>query len=327
MNRSRTLLRSALCALGVLFALPAHAEPLLRGGDATGGAMAQLPATVQRSLADQVRVARARTPAVFAAVADLRGVRPDVYRATRYRRPAVVRELRGLGADALLPMLDVLAVHGYPRALSTEERDALESGLLEAVGELRDRRAEPVLRAAFLGLSREASVRAAAQGLGNLCGDGEVALLLGHARDAGTRGAAALEGLGRCRRPEAIRPLASALDTLTDADAVRAAARGLANAGSTWAQQSAAVAGQGGVAMDPTIPALAVGTLVRAYARALASGADEQVRNELAYAVLAVGHADGPRLLTDAAHAATTPAARSALEALAATAQRALGRR
>ncbi len=328
MNR---VTRSRLAALGTsaLLALtfapsPAAATPLLRAPDGSADAMSQLSPAAQATLATQVRDARAHNPAIFTAVNSLAGVRPDLYRATRYRRPAVTRELRGLGADALLPMLDVLAVHGYARALDTEERDVLEVGLLEAVGTLRDARAEPVLRAAFLGSPRPAARLAAAQGLGMLCGDAQVALLTQHASDANGRGDAALEGLGRCRRVEAVRPLVAALEGTTAPATLGAASRGLASAGSTWAEQ---VAANAHLAHDAAVPTMAAQALVTAYARALDRGADEQVRNDLAFAVLAVGHADGPRLLDEAAAHATTPTARTALTALASTARRALARR
>jgi hypothetical protein len=326
MNRTRSpWLRSLLLAFAAaLAASPAAASPLLRAADGTAGAMSQLPPAAQQTLAGQVREARSRAPAAFTSVGNLAGLRPVVYRATRYRRPSVARELRGLGAGALLPMLDVLAVGGYPHALSPDERDVLEAGLLDAVGALRDARAVPVLRAAFLGATADASVVAAAQGLGELCGDPEVALLVGHRHDAGARGRAALEGLGRCRRAESVRPLAAVLDGATDPETIRAAARGLAHAGSTWAQQ---IAVEGHRAHDPAVPALAARALVSAYARALDAAAEQPVRDELMFAVLAVGHPDGPRLLSEAAARAARPADCAALTALAATARRSLGRR
>jgi hypothetical protein len=329
MNRSSTRGRAALgsfvlaCAAALVSPV-ASAAPLLRAADGTAGAMAMLSSAAQQSLAAQVREARSHARAAFSAVANLAGLRPAVYRTTRYQRPSVARELRGLGTGALLPMLDVLAVGGYPHSLNAEERDVLEVGLLDAVGVLRDTRAEPVLRAAFLGSPLDAGVLAAAQGLGALCRDSDIAMLVSHRGDAGARGAAAIEGLGHCRRIEAVRPLAAAMDGATAPETVRAAARGLAHVGSTWAQQ---VASNRRLPYDPAVPTLAAQSLVAAYTRALESGADAPVRDELAYAILAVGHANSPRLLTEAAQRTTQPAARTALGALAATARRALRRR
>lgn len=315
----------SLCALAGALSLgapSADATPLLRAADNTAGAMAQLAPAAQRTLAAQVREARARVPAAFASMEHLSGLQPRVYLRARLRQPTVVRELQALGPDGLLPMLSVLAVDGYPQALAPAEREALEVGLLQAVGTLRDARAEPVLRAAFLGLARPESVRAAAEGLGALCGDAQVSFLAAQSRERAVQGSAALDGLGFCRRAEALRPLVEGLTAALTPEHVRAAARGLGRLGSTWAVQSEARSGR---AVDPALGAEAARALVSAYARALAQGAPEEVRSELTFGVLAVGHADSPRLLREAAQSAT-PEARAALEALAHAAERALAR-
>jgi hypothetical protein len=224
----RNTLRAAMVALSLsLLAPAAWASPLL--GDAV------VPAAVQRTLAADVRAARAANPVAFNRVRDLAGIRPAVYRATRLQRPSVVRELRAMGRDALFPMLDILAVSGASRALTADERDTLVLASIEALGALRDRRAEPVLRGAFERMTSPDAVRAAARALGTLNGDAEVALLTAAARAAGLRQAAALEGLGVTRRIEVAPTLTAALDSSEEAT-VLGAARGLAELGSTWGQ-------------------------------------------------------------------------------------------
>jgi len=248
MIRPRTI---ALALALSLLPAAAAAAPLL-------GPSALAP-QAQRALSASIRADRAAHPEHFARVHNLIGLQGRFYRTTRARTPEVTQELRALGADALLPMLDALAFSDYPRALSPEEREALEVGVLNALSALRDRRAEPVLRAAFERLSAPESVRAAARALGSLAGDGEVAALTAAARQAGPRQAAALEGLGVTRRADAARVIAEVLDASSDVAAITGAARGLAEAGSTWA----AAADGHTVALPPTVAT----SLVRAFVR------------------------------------------------------------
>jgi hypothetical protein len=279
MIRPRTIALSLALSLA---APAASAAPLLGQGS--------LPAAAQRSLAASIRAERAAHPEHFARVQGLVGLQGRFYRATRARTPEVTQELRALGPDALLPMLDALAVSDYPRALTPEERDALELGILDALGALRDRRAEPVLRAAFERLTHPESVRAAARALGSLAGDGEVAALSAAARAPSARQAAALEGLGVSRRADAARVLVEVLEGSSDAAALDGAARGLAAAGSTWAQAADGHA----VALPPNTAA----ALVRAFVRAPAA------RTELQVALAATASAE-----TLAAIAAARPGA------------------
>ena len=299
------MMRPAALALALALALAApaaEASPLV--------AELTLPTAAQRSLAADIRAARAARPDVFARVRDLVGLRPAVYRATRAMRPSAARELRAMGPAALMPMLDVLAVSGYGRALSDDERDTLVLGALDAVGSLRDRRAEPVLRAAFERMRSPDAVRAAARALGALAGDGEVALLTAAARAPGMRQAAALEGLGVSRRTDAALAIADVLDGATDAAVVTGAARGLAEAGSTWAQHAAH--------RDAPLPRRCVEALLRAFVR---GAADHEVM-----VAVAVSATYDTLLLLDAARADADAAARPRLEALSRIVRRGLAR-
>ena len=130
-----------------------------------------VPDAVSRPLAAAVRADRPRHPEVYARVGDLAGVRPGVYRRSRAGRPSVTIELRAMGPAALLPMLDALALSGYPRALAPDERSALRLGLLEAVGDLGDARALPLLRGVFATATEAPELRAAARGLARVCAD------------------------------------------------------------------------------------------------------------------------------------------------------------
>lgn len=291
--------RTALFALPfvalALCAAPAAADPLLP--------QHSLSPAVERTLVADVRASRAAHPELFRRVQHLQGLTPAVYNATRLQRPSVSRELMALGPDALLPMLDTLVLSGYPTSLDVDQREALEQGLLQAISVLHDPRAEPGLRAAFTGMTSTDSVRAAARGLGALCTDSVVTYLTTEARTASPRRDAALEGLGACRRPSSVRVLADALDHAADDRATLAAAHGLANAGSSWAQ-TARPSGE-------DLSQIAAQSLVRAYARASAA-----TRSELQIALMSVGYQGSLQLVRDAASHATDAAQRQSLTTL-----------
>ncbi len=281
-------LRASVIALALALSAPlASATPLLGDAIAT--------ASMQRSFAADIRAARAAHPEPFSRVQNLAGLRPAVYRATRLRRPSVVRELRAMGPDALLPMIDVLAVSGPARQLSDEERDTLTLASIEALGALRDRRAEPVLRAAFERMTAPDAVRTAARALGTLNGDGEVALLTAAATTAGPRQAAALEGLGVTRRATVALTLSTALDAARDEAVIIGAARGIAEVGSTWAHTAAG--------RSVTLPRACHEALVRAFARGAA-------QHELLVAIGAVATAETLRVIEGVRAAASGDTAR-----------------
>src|SRR4051812_6894554 len=88
-------------------------------------------ATLQKHIGEE-RVAH---PQAFDAVKGVRGYRIDSYGKARNPRPHVVRELKALGAPALFPMLNELAIEAPPRDGATDDEwTALTVGLLEAVG-------------------------------------------------------------------------------------------------------------------------------------------------------------------------------------------------
>lgn len=195
-----------------------------------------VPDEVSRPLAAAVRADRALRPDAYRRVADLQGLRPDFYNRTRAGRPSVALELRGMGPAALLPMLDALALSGYPRALSEDEGAALRLGLLEAVGNLGDARALPVLRGVFATAAEAPELRAAARGLARVCQDADRQALMGA---TGARRDPAAAALGLCPHPEAARWLVAQLEATADPAHAAALAGGLAESASSWAQAAA----------------------------------------------------------------------------------------
>lgn len=275
MNRARRLgLTAAL--VSALFAAPASADPLL-GADA-------LTPVSSRLLTEQLRLDRRVHPAAWQRVADVQGIRPEVYLATRLRRPSVSRELRAMGGEAVLPLLDLLVGGGFPRALSDEERAAMTIGALEAVAAQRDPRASGALRAAFLRLHDPAQLRAAARGVAALGTPDDLAFLVSHLSTPGPRALAALEGLGALRARASLDLAATVIRATQDPATLTAAARALGEIGSSWAQRAES--------SDASLPAAAAEALVPAYLRA-----PEASREALQVAIFACGSPRAAELL------------------------------
>jgi hypothetical protein len=170
----------------------------------------------------------------------VKGHRPEVYRNFRNPIPTAARELRGLGAAGLLPMLEALAFRAPTRgSLTDAEWDALGLGMLDAVGMLRDARSRPVLHAAFEAPGVRPALRSAtARALGRLGGDAELALLVKHAAKGDALELYAIEGLGQLRRVESAKHLAARLAGAKDAKVSQAIVTALGMLGSSWAWQA-----------------------------------------------------------------------------------------
>lgn len=291
MKRIEKTLRVAALA-ACLFA--ASASALADGLAAREG---DLPASARAALVRDIAAHRKAHPEVFKAVAEVRGIRPEVYRGFQNPAPNAVPELRALGAAALLPMLHALAFEvpgGALPALSARERTAYTVGLLEAVGLLRDARSGPVLIAALESGTKDALVlRAAAVATGRLCGDPELAALTRHTATSDPLRLPAIAGLGECRRIESANHLATLLASAADDDAAEPIARALGVVGSSWAWKAAGPA------------AAAKGLAVREVAaRALVSALPKRggaARAQIAQSVSLLEHPVVPELLRSAA--------------------------
>ena len=97
MTRASWVLCVAVSSAVVLAATTARADGLID---------LSLAPSDRAALEVEIRASRPRLDPIFARVRAPRGLDPQVYRRTRARRPEVTRELRALGPDALVPMLD-----------------------------------------------------------------------------------------------------------------------------------------------------------------------------------------------------------------------------
>ncbi|MBM4359890.1 MAG: hypothetical protein FJ096_17440 [Deltaproteobacteria bacterium] len=262
----------------------ANADGLLaRGSDLGAADRAKLASLVARQ--------RRTDPASFAAVRDLQGIRPEVYRERRNPIPEVGRELQHMGGKALLPVLEALVLDA-PRVdgLSTEERQALVEGMLSAVARLRDARASAPMRAAFVTTQPEWASRGIATALGKLCDAASFERLTGSLRDGARRGAA-IDGLGECRTVDAARTLSAELARATSAEESAAIARALGNLGASWAWRALGASRQ---AEGKEARAIIATALVRSYPE---TRGESRVRHRAALAML---DASGLRVAVDA---------------------------
>ncbi len=173
--------------------------------------------------------------AVRAKVRDVQSVKPEVYKQQRNPIPEASRELKALGRDALVPMLEALAFDASQPGLSADEKEALVIGMISAVGEIRDARSTPVL-AAILDAQPGSTpaALAAARALGKACGSSERQILISKVDGEKLR-AAAVQGLGECRTLDSAKAIAKVAKSSADGETRKSAVRALGVVGSSWA--------------------------------------------------------------------------------------------
>jgi hypothetical protein len=232
----------ALHACWILAATLATASEARADGVLAGPG--QVAAPHRAALSARIHTARQQHPDWFARVGALRDRAASLDAHKRGRLAPISPLLRAQGANALLPMLEMIAFDAKPRAgLNDTAWRALRAGLLEAVGELRDPDARPVLEAVLDGPEADPMVvRAAAEALAKLGGDQQAAKLTSLARIAGPRQPALIEGLGQCRRLACVTALSEVLAAHPSAPIALAAVRALGTAGAAWAWKTPSVA-------------------------------------------------------------------------------------
>jgi hypothetical protein len=287
MNGMRTMALLAL-VLVAFVSLPARAAggsgPNVPGSPAAGVPV-PVPEAVARRAVEKLRAETLVTPPAAG------------------RSGLLVRRLASLGPSAGPALLDVVRADGGMGLGDDPARRVFVAAAAEALGQARLPEAAPAFRAVLEGPGDDPRIaRAAAAGLGRLCGDGEVAYLASLAVPGGRRAAEAVAGLGYCRRRPAAVALVSRLAAAPDADAARA----LGNLGSSWAWVAL---GESRRAEGEAIR----GEIARALVAAL-PGSEGELRTELGRAILMVKAPETEALL--AAAKAAHPGEAAALDAL-----------
>jgi hypothetical protein len=257
MRHTMKKLLSTMALLGgVLFASTASADGVLVSAD-------ELPAKERDALAQAIAQHKASNPAIYDKVRNVEGYKPERYKKFRNPIPLVGRELRRLGPEALLPMLEALAFDVWDRNGATDvEWRALKVGLIEAVSVQRDLRSAAVFHAAFIKDLDAFVLESTAEGMGDLCDDTSFTMLE-TALNNGKR-AAAIEGLGHCRTVEAASLLAAQLDKSANAAEADRLSRALGFMSSSWAWRAL---GKSRHAEGLQVRRLASAALVRSYVR------------------------------------------------------------
>jgi hypothetical protein len=203
-------------------------------------ALSPLPsraAVSAEALQQEIADARRELPKAFNAVARIRQDMPKLDREKHGRLAPIGPLLKGVGRTGLLPILEQLLAGAKAPELAQSARTAWAVGLLEAVGSLRDARAEvPVLQM----LSAESDpdvVRAAAVALSKVSKTA-ADVLVPMAQKSGPKQAAVVGGLGECREARAAQALSDILAGHPDEKMARAAAKSLGEIGSAWVWQS-----------------------------------------------------------------------------------------
>ncbi|MCP3059671.1 hypothetical protein LXT21_12865 [Myxococcus sp. K38C18041901] len=201
-----------------------------------------LPALAQTdglgALREEVAKARQQTPEAFtrleAAVAQV-----DVLDARKRGTVAAIAPLfRQLGPQGLWPMVERLAFDTgqAPQPERDSAKLALQLGMIEATGELRDARLLPLWTYLLERLeTRRPARRAAATALAKLESDEAAQVLVALSREAGARGLSVLGAMGSCRRLTVAQRLAEVLAARPAPEVARRVAQALGDIGSAWA--------------------------------------------------------------------------------------------
>jgi hypothetical protein len=223
-----------LFAFGVLGAITLGSSVALADGIVI--APSKVATASRASLVKDITAAKRDHAAVRAKVRDVQGVKKDVYSKRQNPIPYAGTELKSLGKDALVPMLESLAFDASQRELASNEKEALAIGMLAAIGEIRDARSTPVVTAIFQSQGSSTPIAiAAATALGKRCDATELQVLEAASAEGNALRIAAIAGLGECRRKEGVVALASILSSSADKDVQTKVVRSLGVVGSSWA--------------------------------------------------------------------------------------------
>lgn len=289
--KTMNMARRALAGVALSLALLGMSSNASAAGAALNGS--ELSATTRAELMTEITKARATTPELFKAVADIASRAGEIDAANRVQGAPLTLYFKPLGNRALYPMLEALVFDSHaPKDLSSSAASALRVGLIEAVGTIRDARAIPVL-AKILEISRDdKTTRVSAEGLARIGTDEALGILMSSALKAKTDGAAdreraILSGMHDARRAEAARFLAKRLKGGVDNDTARVLAKSLGGVGNAWAWKT--LTDQSEASATRSIAAEA---LVDAYVRF-----GGEVREQAAKALLVVDDPSTPSLI------------------------------
>jgi hypothetical protein len=229
MSITKRILAAGAASAALLLSTAAFADGIVI-------ATSKVAPAARTSLSKDIAAAKRDHATVRAKVRDVQGVKKEVYGKRQNPIPYAAGELRALGKDALVPMLESLAFDASQPGLDAREKEALAVGMLSAVGDIRDARSTSVVSAIFEAETGSTPIAiAAATALGKRCDATELKLLETHSAEGDKLRLAAIEGLGECRRKDGAKKLASILASADDQATQAATVRSLGVVGSSWA--------------------------------------------------------------------------------------------
>lgn len=261
-------------------------------------AMSPLTPAADASLRQSIAQARKTDATPFANVSDIVTKAAERHAAARGRHAPVAQSLARLGAPAVLPILELLAV---------DKSNVARRDLIEATGLLADARALPVLNAIVGDAGEDAeTTRTSAEAIARI-GTMEAATTLVSTLNAahGDRERALVAGMGECRRGSVTDALATRARS-SDAALSATAARSLGRAGNAWAWKTLSDHTE-----EPHIRETAARALVDAFV-----AHDGEARLAASNALMVVDSPLTPSLIAQARPSAP-PATQTALDSLA----------
>jgi hypothetical protein len=220
-----------------------------------------------------------------------------------------------MGSDALMPMLEQIAMTAEPRGtLNDSAWLSWRVSLLEAVGSLRIAKTLPVLQAVLEGPAADFLVkRAASQALAKLNSDIAASTLIALSASTSSTSVfdsaqrAVFAGMGHCRRTVVANHLAASMRAASRADAILLS-RALGDVGNAWAWETPYVKSTG---EEMATRSVAAEALIEAYV----AHDHARTRKALTQAILVVDHPSTKTFIAQArAHSSAN--AQAALDVL-----------
>lgn len=294
------LVKTKLAFLAILstagVASTATATPLLD---------APVARTTQISFDSTIAAERVRHPVAFSRVASVIKSADEADRNKRGRFAPMSPMFRAIGPDAGPALLEPL-VHPERFTMPKEEtaRIAVRAGLIEAAGALSISDAAPLWRSIVDGGSEHFEVRAAAEALGRVASEADVAHMAALIKTRGPKQEAIIAGAGSWRRVEIAKAIGDVMNGGGDKIAI-ASAHALGDLGGSWLKDASTPAMM-------TVRAEAARQAVRLYVTTTAD-----VRTTASDAVMTIDSPETPSIIS-AAKGSATAEQKTALDALAA---------
>lgn len=259
-------------------------------------------------LQQDVKRARALDARSFVAVTGIVSNVSELNARARGRKAPIALHLSRLGTNALMPVLEMLALDP-PRGVPEAAAAGVRRDLIETAGLLKDARALPVLTSILGDVTEDyATTRTVTEAVARI-GTQEAANHILEALEASTgdRKRAILAGMGECRHLRVTEALAAHLRSTNDEATARDLARALGRAGNSWAWQTRVDRQE-----EARIRETAARALVESFVRR-----GGEARNAASNALMVVDAKETPALLERAKKGASPELARE-LDALAA---------